>query len=173
MSEIVNKFHTEIRRISHALQILFGFGRTSTQVNDSGVIRTVQAIFRAGQVKDNTPLVQHFGFASNPPVGADIVYAAINGDRSVAVIVGSNHQSFVIQNLGDGGTAIFDSHGNVITLTNSGGVKVHAATVYEWDVNGYGQRITWTGGTSYTIDNYTTGATITTNTHPIAPPGPP
>lgn len=55
----------------------------------------------------------------------------------------------------------------------TGGVRVHGATVYEWDVQGYGQKITWTGGANYTIDNYSIGAVITTNNHNISPPGPP
>jgi len=49
-------------------------------------------------------------------------------------------------------------------------VKIHAGTSYAWDVNGYGQRITWTGGVNYTIDNYMTGAVVTTNNHPLAQP---
>lgn len=56
---------------------------------------------------------------------------------------------------------------------STGAVRVHANSVYEWDVHGYGQKITWTGGANYTIDNYTIGATITTNNHSISPPGPP
>jgi len=49
-------------------------------------------------------------------------------------------------------------------------VTVHAAVSYGQDVNGYGTRTTWTGGTNYTIDSYTTGATVTANSHPINPP---
>ena len=52
-------------------------------------------------------------------------------------------------------------------------VRVHGAVSYEWDVNGYGQKVTWTGGLNWTIDNYTQGATVTTNNHPVNPPGPP
>lgn len=49
-------------------------------------------------------------------------------------------------------------------------VHVHAGTVYSWDCHGYGQRITWTGGNNYTIDNYTIGAVLTTNNNAITPP---
>ena len=49
-------------------------------------------------------------------------------------------------------------------------VIVHAVVSYAQDVNGYGQRITNTGGANYTIDNYTIGASVTTNNHPINPP---
>ena len=63
--------------------------------------------------------------------------------------------------------------GSTFVEVNPTGVKVHAGTVYEWDVNGLGEKWTWTGGTSWTHDTYFTGATITTNAHNIAPPGPP
>lgn len=49
-------------------------------------------------------------------------------------------------------------------------VHVHAGKIYSWDVQGYGQKITWTGGSNYTIDNYTIGAVITTSNHNINPP---
>ena len=52
-------------------------------------------------------------------------------------------------------------------------VRVHGGTVYEWDVQGYGQKITWTGGKNYTIDNYNADAIVTTNSHNTSPPGPP
>lgn len=53
------------------------------------------------------------------------------------------------------------------------GVRVHAGTVYEWDVHGYGQKIQWMGGANYTITNYTLGATVSTVNAAINPPGPP
>jgi hypothetical protein len=49
-------------------------------------------------------------------------------------------------------------------------IESHAKHSYVWDVNGYGQKITHTGGNAYTIDNYVTGAVITTNNLPINPP---
>lgn len=69
----------------------------------------------------------------------------------------------------DDGTVHIDVAPNLVTVF-APNVKVHAGLSYSWDVNGYGQKITWTGGTNYTIDNYVTGAVVTTNNHPIDPP---
>ena len=179
----------DIRRLSHQVQLLFGRGRTSTAVTDSGVIRTVQANLGYNQVRDNFPIAQHYGLASNPPANTDIIVAFINGDRSNGVAIAENNQTYALKNLGNGSVALYDMFGNTVVLSSTGisltdltgnsvnmtaaGIKVHGKTCYEWDVNGYGQKITWTGGSNWTIDNYTTGATVTTNTHAISPPGPP
>lgn len=186
MMRTLELLRKEVSRISHALLVLFAYGRTTTAVNDSGLIRTVQGQFGPGQVKDNIPMVQHYGFASNPPVGADFAYGCVNGNRSVAAIIASNHQNYIIKNLGNGSVALYDMFGNEVILSStgismtdltgnsvnmtSGGVHVHSPKSYAYDVNGYGQRITSTGSGNITIDNYTTGATVTTNTHPIDPP---
>jgi len=49
-------------------------------------------------------------------------------------------------------------------------VKVHGGLSYQWDVQGYGEKVTWLGGNNYQIDNYKTGAVVTTNNNPINPP---
>ena len=69
----------------------------------------------------------------------------------------------------DDQTVFVDLNSNTATVF-APHVKVHAGISYSWDVNGYGQKVTWTGGENYTIDNYVTGAIVTTNTHPIDPP---
>ena len=69
----------------------------------------------------------------------------------------------------DDGTVHIDVGPSLVTVF-APNVKVHAGISYSWDVNGYGQKITWTGGSNYTIDNYVTGATVTTNNHAIDPP---
>ena len=187
--EAIYRIMADIRRISNGLQIMIGFGRITAPVVDSGLVRTVQVAFGPGQIKDAAPYVQHYGFASNPPVGADIVYGCVNGNRSVLAVIASNHQNYEIKNIGNGTVALYDMFGNTVVLSSTGisltdfsgnsvnmsaaGIKVHGATVYQWDVHGYGQRITWTGGSNWTVDNYMTGATVTTNNHSIAPPGPP
>lgn len=189
MMQAINRLKDQLRTVAHRLQLVFTLGRTSTAVNDSGVIRMVQALLGYNQLGDNTNIMQQYGFASNIPIGADIAVLCVNGDRSVRVIIGSNHQSYTIKNLGNGSVALYDMFRNQIVLSSTGiamtdfsgnsivttsnFLKVHAAKQYQWDVQGYGQRITWSGGSAYVIDNYVTGATVTTNNHAIDPPGPP
>lgn len=75
----------------------------------------------------------------------------------------------------------FDDDGNINIVVPSGKqitvngdtVKVHANIIYQWDCQGYGQRVAWTGSNNYTITNYVEGANVTTINTNIDPPGPP
>ena len=57
-----------------------------------------------------------------------------------------------------------------VTVDSAGNCLAYGLRSYSWDVNGYGERITCTGGANYTKDVYSIGATVTTNTHNINPP---
>ncbi len=95
-------------------------------------------------------------------------------DLSDAIaIVGIRNNTRALVALSTTSAQLRSDDGSTFVEVNGAGVKVHSGSVYEWDVQGYGQKITWTGGNNYTIDNYTTGSVITTNTHAISPPGPP
>lgn len=95
-------------------------------------------------------------------------------DLSDAIaIVGIRSNLRALGGVSTGAAQLRTDDGTTFVEVNSSGIKVHAGTVYEWDVHGYGQKITWTGGANYTIDNYTIGAVVTTNNHAISPPGPP
>jgi hypothetical protein len=59
---------------------------------------------------------------------------------------------------------------NGLVRVQADDIETHAKYSHVQDVHGYGQKITWTGGSNYTIDNYVIGATITTNNLPINPP---
>lgn len=60
----------------------------------------------------------------------------------------------------------------LVSVDTQGNAKVHGLKSYSWDVNGYGSKVTFNGGSNFTIDNYTTGASVTTNTHTWTAPGP-
>ncbi len=95
-------------------------------------------------------------------------------DLSDAIaIVGIRSNPRALGSVSTGAAQLRTDDGSTFVEVNPTGIKVHAGTVYEWDVHGYGQKITWTGGSNYTIDNYVTGAVVTTNNHAISPPGPP
>ncbi len=49
-------------------------------------------------------------------------------------------------------------------------VVVHGTESYSWDIYGYGQRYTLTGPSTYQLDTYTTGATVTSTEHGYSPP---
>lgn len=85
----------------------------------------------------------------------------------------------------DGTTVTYDSASHSLTVhavgpvtVNAAGpvrvegedVTLHARQSYSWDVDGYGQRITSTGGGSYTIHTWQQGATVTSQTSSIKQP---
>lgn len=75
------------------------------------------------------PLMQHFGFASRPPPGAQVVVAAIGDERSDSVAIASSHRDYLFHLDDDGNAVIYDSRGQSILLSPDGitvtsGVKV-------------------------------------------------
>lgn len=107
-------------RLYNQAVMMLGRGRTTTAVDDTGVVRKVQALLGFNQIKDSTYLVQHYGFASNPPVGTDCIAGFIAGDRSNGCIVATNNQTYALKNLGNGTVAIYDMYGNTMILNNLG-----------------------------------------------------
>jgi hypothetical protein len=86
--------------------------------------------------------------------------------------VGLRSNPRALEDVSETAVQLRSDDGTNFVEVNQNGVRVHSDTVYEWDVHGYGQKITWTGGSTWRIDNYMTGATVTTVDHAIAPPGP-
>jgi hypothetical protein len=71
----------------------------------------------------------------------------------------------------DGATMVEVSPGKIrLQAVN---VEVHASGSYRWDVNGYGQKVTYAGGLVWNIDSYTTATlpkVVNSATHEINPP---
>lgn len=177
MMKLIMQCRSDIARIRHRLQCVIGIGRTSTSSNDSGVIRTLQALLGYNQTKDNLQLVQHYGFASNPPPGTDIIMSFIGGDRANGVSVAENNQTYAIKNLGNGSVALYDMFGNTIVMSSTGiainsatnlsltanNIVIHANQSLKYDAHGNGTEFT-----ASTRDDYVTGSTNTS--HALSPP---
>jgi hypothetical protein len=88
-------------------------------VNDSGAVQTVQAQLDALSVRDNIPLLYHYGFFSAPPVGADLHVAFLDGDRSKAVVIATNHQGYRMKGVAPGDAGLF-AQGAIVHLSASG-----------------------------------------------------
>lgn len=157
-----------INRLYRQVLLMIGRGRL-TLTDDSGVVQYDQVRLGENELRDNVPNVQQYGFSSNPPVGTDAILAFIAGDRSNGCIIATNNQTYRIKNLMQGGVAVYDMYGNKIIMDQTG-IRLNSPISFASDVNGYGQRITYNGGASWTIDSYTIGATVTTNSHAINPP---
>jgi len=112
-----------LRRMQRQIYLIMGRGRTTTEVDDSGLIRTVQINLGNNQIKDNVSVMQQYGFASNYPPATDVVVGFIAGDRSNGCVIASNNQNYTVRDLGNGAVALYDMFGNIIEL-NSAGIEL-------------------------------------------------
>jgi phage baseplate assembly protein V len=104
-----------IERIGRRILTMIGRGRKTTG-DDSGNVQMLQVKLGADEVRDKTPRLAEFGFASMPPDGADLVVLFIGGDRSNGVIIASGDIATRMKNLQPGESALYDSLGKHVYL---------------------------------------------------------
>lgn len=97
----------------------FALARSTMNVNDAGVVQTVQAQLDALSVRDNIPVLYHYGFFSAPPIGADLHVAFLDGDRSKAVVIATNHQSHRMTGVAPGDAGLY-AQGAIVHLSAGG-----------------------------------------------------
>jgi phage baseplate assembly protein V len=98
---------------------MIGIGQI-TAINDNGPVQMAQVEFGYLELRDNTPVIYHFGFAANPPVGSNVLANFVAGDRGNGVVAGTNHQALRMRGLGSGECAIYDSLGRSVYLSAAG-----------------------------------------------------
>lgn len=108
----------QLSQLYRQIKMILGIGRV-TASNDGGTVQTVQYQTPL-EVRDDTPRLAEFGFSSGLPANTDVVIGFLGGDRSSAVIIGSNHQSFRHVGLNSGETVIYSQWGQYIKLTETG-----------------------------------------------------
>jgi hypothetical protein len=81
-----------------------------------GVIRRFSADGRVPGEFEDRELLQHFGFASRPPAGADLIIIR-EGNHFVCVADGHRKYTFELK---DGEAALFDSRGQSVHLSQDG-----------------------------------------------------
>ncbi|MGK4478599.1 phage baseplate assembly protein domain-containing protein [Yersinia enterocolitica] len=108
----------QLSQLYRQIKMILGIGRV-TASNDGGSVQTVQYQTPL-EVRDDTPRLAEFGFSSGLPANTDVVIGFLGGDRSSAVIIGSNHQSFRHVGLKSGETVIYSQWGQYIKLTEAG-----------------------------------------------------
>lgn len=72
------------------------------------------------EIQDNTPMLQHYGFSSVPPPGADCVLVYIGGDRSQGIGIASGNQLTRPKGKQPGETVIYNGAGMSVYLSNAG-----------------------------------------------------
>ncbi|MBG6243173.1 MAG: phage baseplate assembly protein V [Candidatus Symbiopectobacterium sp. Dall1.0] len=98
--------------------MMLGIGRV-TALSDSGKVQKIQYQVPL-EVRGDTPRMAEFGFSSGLPVGSDVVLAFLGGDRSNAVVIATNNQSYRHTGLNPGETVIYNQWGMFVKLTENG-----------------------------------------------------
>lgn len=104
---------------------LFGIGR-ATIVKDDGDLQLLQVTEGAtgtgfqDRVSDNVPRVAEFGFASAPPIDAEVLMLNRGGQRSQAIAIATSHRPSRPKNLEPGDAGIYDVRGAKVMLTADG-----------------------------------------------------
>lgn len=110
-----------------ARRILNLIGRARINlIDDTGPVQMAQVTVNDLETIDKVPVVQAFGFGSNPPNGSDVALVFVGGDRSNGVVVATNSQKYRVRNLAPGESVIYTQDGKQIYLTANGGIKISA-----------------------------------------------
>ncbi len=111
--------NSNINKLYRRALMMLGLGKITATSKDDGAAQKTQYQTDM-EVKNDTPRMSEFGFSSHLPLGTDVLVAYLGGDRSSAVIIGSNHQGFRHKNLAAGETVIYDQWGKYVKLTEAG-----------------------------------------------------
>lgn len=129
---------TAISSLYRRAMMMLGVGR-ATLTNDAGGVQQIQYETPL-EVKNNTPRLMEFGFASSLPEGADVLIAYLSGDRSNAVVIASGHKGSRKTGLNSGETILYNLWGMHVKLTETG-----------LEVDAVGQPVTVINSTKVTI----------------------
>ena len=184
----IDKMTAPLRR-----RVMLMIGRAVLQaVNGGSKCQTVQITALSGEVLDGVERPTQYGFTSHPHPGAEVVLLAVGGNRDHGVAICVGDRRYRLTGLAAGEVALHDDLDQVVHLKRNGlhlespqnihlktdgvlrlegdGVEIHGRTYVQTDVHGKGQRETWTGGTNYDTDSYTTGATGAATEHGLDQP---
>lgn len=98
-----------------------------TATRDDAPVRVMQARMSEMELRDNVPLVQHYGFASRPKPGANLVLLFQGGDRTQGVAIASHDQRVTLR-LSEGEVAIHTDEGDHVYFQRGRVVEVVAGT---------------------------------------------
>lgn len=88
-------------------------------VDDSPMMRTVQAEFLPGDVREGLEHFEPYGFTSRVKKGAEAIGAFFNGDRSHGVVLVTADRRFRLH-VEEGEVAVFDDQGQKVVLARDG-----------------------------------------------------
>ena len=160
-------------------------------VDDAGGLQRLQLKALADEVLDLRERFQEYGFTSWPLQGAEAIMVSLGGNRTNTVVIAVEDRRYRFKVGEEGEVALYDDQGQVVHIKRNGvhiaaqnillqtdgtcridadRLELHGRTAIQRDVHGKGDEETWTGGTAWHTETYTTGATDTSNPNAIAPP---
>lgn len=89
-------------------------------VNDSNEIQILKITGISDDVIENVQRVQEYGRTSVPPVGGQVIYAALNGNKDHVVALTTGYEQARPKDLESGDNVMWDIHGNTVELTEAG-----------------------------------------------------
>lgn len=97
-----------------------------SMVDDSKAIQIVQLNLTKDDVKDGIERVQNYGFTSKPLNGAEAVALFLQGNRDNGLCIAIDDSRYRMNNLPDGGVAMYDHDGNYVKMTKDNGIEIEA-----------------------------------------------
>ena len=107
------------RRTASRLSWSLALGRV-TLTYDGRPVQQAQVQFTGDRLVQAAQMMQHFGFASRPPVGSKVVGVFLEGDPVNAIAIASNHPPSRPTTLKEGDAALYDSRGQFVLLSANG-----------------------------------------------------
>lgn len=121
---------SEIKKhIDRALkQVRPAFRGVVALINTSGHVAITQIKGVAGEVLNNVPLFQQFGFTSALPDNTDVIVLPLLGRSGLSLIIASEHGKYRLKGLVKGETALYSAFGDYIYLKQGRIVEVKAGS---------------------------------------------
>lgn len=112
----------DIARSNIRIQNTTRVGKLTLPSNETGIVQRCQIYLNQYETMDNIHSLQLFGFASAMPVGTDCVVVTMAGDNSNGCVIASGNNTLRPLNMASGEAQIYDSVGQKIYLSQTGGV---------------------------------------------------
>jgi phage baseplate assembly protein V len=96
-------------------------------INDAGPYQKVQLDLgptgtdgKPLQLRDETYVLQHYGFVSHPPIDSDAAVIALGGEANQVLVIATGNRLYRLTGLPEGGVALHDMSGNYLKMTDAG-----------------------------------------------------
>jgi len=95
-------------------------------ISDTSGIQRLQVTGLSGDVHDDMPRIQEYGFTSHPHADAEAV--AVFLDTSNGLVIAVDDRRYRLKNMEQGEVALYDDEGSIVHLKRGGVIHVTAPT---------------------------------------------